>query len=225
MHRLDEQSGWLWVSFIPGIIEGALYKFEVKGCDGVIRHKSDPYALFNQFPTSDEPASNASIVWRLDYSWKDDDWMKKRKDIQALDKPISIYELHLGSWKRGEANRWLTYRELAPKLAKYLLDMGHTHVEFVGALEHLLYISWGYQVSNYYAPTSRYGSPQDFMYLIDYLHQHNIGVILDWVPAHFPKDEVGLYNFDAHICIHIATLGKENIATGAQLFLIVHATR
>jgi 1,4-alpha-glucan branching enzyme len=148
----------------------------------------------------------ASRVWDLqEYSWLDHPWMANRAENNSLNSPISIYEIHLGSWRRvpEEGNRWLTYREMAPLLADYVHDAGFTHVEFLPIMEHPFDGSWGYQIIGYFAPTSRFGTPSDFMYLIDYLHQHGIGVILDWVPAHFPKDEAGLGYFDgSHLYEH-----------------------
>ncbi len=152
--------------------------------------KADPYG----FAAEIRPRT-ASRVWDLhDYSWLDKSWMANRAKNNSLSSPISIYEVHLGSWMRvpEEKNRWLTYREMAPLLADYVHEAGFTHVEFLPIMEHPFDGSWGYQIIGYFAPTSRFGTPSDFMYLIDYLHQHGIGVILDWVPAHFPKDEAGL---------------------------------
>ena len=151
------------------------------------------------------PPRTASIVWDLDYPWEDGDWMAQRHRANALDAPQSIYEVHLGSWRRvpEEGNRFLTYREMAPLLAEYVKRLGFTHVEFMPVMEHPFYGSWGYQTTGYFAPTSRYGTPQDFMFLIDYLHQHGIGVILDWVPSHFPTDEHGPGFFDGtHLYEH-----------------------
>jgi 1,4-alpha-glucan branching enzyme len=162
--------------------------------------KADPFAFLQE-----EPPRTASVVWDLSYEWGDHEWMAARRQRNTLDKPISVYEVHLGSWRRvpEEGGRWLTYRELAPLLAEYVKEMGFTHVEFLPVTEHPFYGSWGYQVTGFYAPTRRYGTPQDLMYLIDHLHQHGIGVILDWVPAHFPTDEHGLGYFDGtHLYEH-----------------------
>ena len=144
------------------------------------------------------PPRTASIVWDLDYQWNDSEWMRTRHERNKFDAPMSIYEVHLGSWMRvpEEGNRSLSYRELAVKLADYVNDMGFTHVELMPVMEHPFFGSWGYQITGYYAPSARFGTPQDFMYLVDYLHQHDIGVILDWVPSHFPNDEHGLAYFD-----------------------------
>src|SRR5688572_14729764 len=145
------------------------------------------------------------MVWKLDYEWSDADWMKNRHRANALDAPWSIYELHLGSWKRdpGDPRRILSFREIAPLLAEYVKRMGFTHVELMPVMEHPFYGSWGYQCTGYFAPSSRYGTPQDFMYFVDVLHQNGIGVILDWVPSRFPWDEHGLGFFDGtHLCEH-----------------------
>ena len=198
--RSRGQSG-IWEGFIPGVGKGLLYKYHLISQYHNYRvEKADPFAFF-----SETAPRTASIVWDLDYTWGDQDWMEKRRERNALDAPISIYEVHLGSWRRvpEEGNRYLTYRELAPRLAEYIEKMGFTHVEFLPVMEHPFYGSWGYQTTGYFAPTSRYGTPQDFMYLIDYLHQHDIGVILDWVPSHFPNDEHGLGYFDGtHLYEH-----------------------
>ncbi len=149
--------------------------------------KADPFAL-----CAEAPPLTASRAWTLDYDWGDAEWMATRRARNALDAPISIYEVHLGSWRRGDDNRLPTYRELAQPLAEYVRDQGFTHVELMPVTEHPFYGSWGYQTTGYFAPTARYGTPQDFMYLVDVLHRHGIGVILDWVPSHFPTDEHGL---------------------------------
>jgi 1,4-alpha-glucan branching enzyme len=194
------QSG-IWEGFIPGVAQGTIYKYYVVSHHrGYSVEKADPFAFYNE-----TPSKTASIVWDLNYSWGDQAWMEKRHARNALDAPISIYEVHLGSWRRvpEEGNRHLSYRELAPRLAEYLKQLGFTHVEFLPVMEHPFYGSWGYQSTGYFAPTSRYGTPQDFMYLVDYLHQHDIGVLLDWVPSHFPNDEHGLGYFDGtHLYEH-----------------------
>jgi 1,4-alpha-glucan branching enzyme len=194
------QSG-IWEGFIPGATEGAIYKYYVVSQQGDYHvEKADPFAFYAEMSPR-----TASIVWALNYAWQDQSWMEKRRTRNALDAPISVYEVHLGSWRRvpEEENRHLSYRELAPKLAEYVEQLGFTHVEFLPVMEHPFYGSWGYQTTGYFAPTSRYGTPQDFMYLVDYLHQHDIGVILDWVPSHFPNDEHGLGYFDGtHLYEH-----------------------
>jgi 1,4-alpha-glucan branching enzyme len=192
----------VWESFIPGADQGTVYKYHVESnLQNFKVDKADPFG----FATEIRPQS-ASRVWHLEsYSWQDSAWMAARGRNNALDSPISIYEVHLGSWRRvpEERNRWLTYRELAPLLADYVHDSGFTHVELLPVTEHPFDGSWGYQTTGYFAPTSRFGSPADFMYFVDYLHQHDIGVILDWVPAHFPKDEAGLGYFDGtHLYEH-----------------------
>ncbi|NTU52041.1 MAG: 1,4-alpha-glucan branching enzyme, partial [Candidatus Aminicenantes bacterium] len=184
----------IWEGFIPGLDKGALYKYSVTSkIDGSRAEKADPVGFF-----SEAPPRSASIVWDLAYRWCDGDWMAKRAKPNALDAPVSVYEVHLGSWRRvpEEGNRSLTYREMAPLLAEYVHEMGFTHVEIMPIMEHPFYGSWGYQTVGYFAPTSRYGTPQDFMYLVDMLHHHDIGVILDWVPSHFAVDGHGLGRFD-----------------------------
>jgi len=197
---LRGQSG-LWEGFVPGVGQGACYKYHIRS-----RHQGYRVDKADAFGFSFEgPPRTASIVWDLDYAWGDEEWMARRHRHNALEAPISIYEMHLGSWRRvpEEDNRFLTYREMAPLLAEYLQQMGFTHVEFLPVMEHPFYGSWGYQTTGFFAPTSRYGTPQDFMFLVDYLHQHGIGVILDWVPSHFPADEHGPGFFDGtHLYEH-----------------------
>lgn len=197
--RLD--SSGIWEGFIPGIGPGAIYKY------WIISHhhnytveKADPFARH-----CETPPKTGSIVWPAGYQWNDNAWMQSRHDHNRLDKPISIYEVHAGSWRRvpEEGNRFLTYREMASHLVDYCAEMGFTHVEFLPLMEHPFYGSWGYQTSGYFAPTSRFGTPQDLMYLVDKLHQAGIGVILDWVPSHFPADQHGLACFDGtHLYEH-----------------------
>ncbi len=191
----------IWEGFIPGIGQGSTYKYRIlSNHRGYQVDKADPFAFY-----SETPPKTASIVWSLDYSWSDREWMEKRRRRNSLDAPMSIYEVHLGSWMRvpAEQHRSLTYRELATRLTEHVTRMGFTHVELLPIMEHPFYGSWGYQTTGYFAPTSRYGTPQEFMYLIDYLHQNNIGVILDWVPSHFPNDEHGLGYFDGtHLYEH-----------------------
>jgi len=201
-HALDNyaESG-IWSGFAPGIGQGAHYKYHiVSRYNGYSIDKTDPFGFRQQVPPG-----TASVVWDLNYAWGDDEWMEERKQHNTGGAPIAIYEVHLGSWMRvpEEGNRWLTYRELAPKLATYVQEMGFTHVEFLPITEHPFYGSWGYQPTGYFAPTSRYGRPQDFMHLVDYLHHRGIGVILDWVPSHFPADGHGLAYFDGtHLFEH-----------------------
>jgi len=192
--RMREDGSGIWEGFIPHIKQGTLYKYHiVSKYNHYEVDKGDPYAFYWEVSPK-----TASIVWDLSYEWKDSAWMTNRYKSNNLQSPFSIYEVHLGSWRRvpEENNRFLTYREMADYLVKYVKDMGFTHVEFMPLMEHPFYGSWGYQTLGYFAPSSRYGTPQDFMYLIDCLHQHGIGVILDWVPSHFPNDEYGLAYFD-----------------------------
>lgn len=179
--------------FVPGVKEGDIYKYEIKVKGGMLVLKSDPYGFGAELRPD-----TASVVRDLEtYEWKDTAWLGKRKKLDTSGIPMSIYELHLGSWKKPEDGReFYNYRELAEPLADYVTDMGYTHVELMPVMEHPLDASWGYQVIGYYAPTSRYGTPEDFMYFMDVMHRRGIGVILDWVPAHFPRDTHGLSNFD-----------------------------
>ncbi|HZP62636.1 MAG TPA: 1,4-alpha-glucan branching protein GlgB [Terriglobales bacterium] len=194
-------SSGIWEGFIPGVEKGALYKFHIRSHHhGYVADKADPFGIWHE-----KPPRTASVIWDLHYDWHDHDWMQKRRDRISLHAPISIYEVHLGSWMRvpEEHNRPLSYAETAPKLADYVQRMGFTHVEFLPVMEHPFYGSWGYQTTGYFAPTARYGTPQEFMYLVDYLHQRGIGVILDWVPSHFPSDAHGLAYFDGtHLFEH-----------------------
>ena len=197
MTRVDPTEMGVWEVFSPDAKEGQLYKYVIYTAEGKKIYKSDPYAT-----TCELRPGTASIIYNADkYKWKDAEWIKNREKIgdQYFEQPMSIYEVHLGSWMRHpgrEDDGFYTYRELADKLSKYVVDMGYTHVELMGVSEYPFDGSWGYQVTGYYAPTSRYGTPDDFMYLIDTFHKNNIGVILDWVPAHFPKDAHGLADFD-----------------------------
>jgi 1,4-alpha-glucan branching enzyme len=189
----------IWEAFLPEIGAGSIYKYRLVSNYGNYEvDKADPFAFF-----AEVPPKTASIVQSLDYAWADHDWMTSRQQRNALDAPISIYEMHLGSWRRKPDGTWLGYRELAPQLIEHLQRCGFTHVEFLPIMEHPFYGSWGYQTTSYFAPTSRYGSPTDFMYLIDQLHQNGIGVILDWVPSHFPTDGHALSYFDGtHLYEH-----------------------
>jgi 1,4-alpha-glucan branching enzyme len=190
----------IWQGFLPGVDNGALYKFHIRARGGYEVDKTDPFAFFNEIPPK-----TASIVWDLRYTWRDQSWMEHRSSQNSLNAPISIYEMHLGSWKRvpEEGHRSLSYREVAESLPGYLEQMGFTHVEFLPIMDHPFFGSWGYQTTGYFAPTGNYGTPQDFMYLVDELHRHGIGVILDWVPSHFPTDEHGLSYFDGtHLFEH-----------------------
>ena len=200
LHARWDSSG-IWEGFVCGIGKGEVYKFFVRSHhNGYCVDKTDPYAFF-----AEAAPKTASIVWDLKYEWKDQGWMKERRKHNALDAPISIYEIHPGSWRRvlEENNRSLNYRELADHLVDYLKDAGFTHVQLLPIMEHPFYGSWGYQTTGYFAPTNRYGTPEDFMYMVDTLHQNGIGIILDWVPSHFPSDEHGLIYFDGtHLYEH-----------------------
>ena len=208
----------LWEIFIPGLGVNALYKFEIVSArGGPITLKSDPVAF--AFEVATPPT--ASVVTDLEYAWGDAEWMASRAARNALDAPLSIYEVHLGSWMRipEEGNRSLTYRELGERLAAYVAEMGYTHVELLPITEHPFYGSWGYQPIGLYAPTRRYGTPQDFMALVDALHQRGIGVILDWVPAHFPNDPHGLTYFDGtHLYEHEDPRRREHPEWGTRIF-------
>lgn len=191
MRRLGDSG--VFELFIPGVVEGDIYKFELKLKGGMVIMKADPYGYFAQLRPE-----TASRVYDIDkYEWHDDEFIKNRAEFNAKDKPFSIYEIHLGSFKKpGDEREFLNYRELADEIIPYVLDMGYTHIELMPVMEHPFDESWGYQVIGMFAPTARYGTPDDFMYFMDKMHENNIGVILDWVPAHFPRDVQGLSNFD-----------------------------
>ncbi len=194
-----DQSG-IWEGFIPHLTNGTTYKYHIGTAAGEKLEKADPFAI-----RTEVPPRTASIVDTTWYTWKDSDWMTRRERHNALDSPMSVYEMHLGSWMRdpNDPERFLNYREIAAQLVPYIREMGFTHVEFMPVMEHPYYPSWGYQITAYFACTSRYGSPQDFMHLIEALHQADIGVILDWVPSHFPGDAHGLFRFDGtHLFEH-----------------------
>ncbi|HXD90279.1 MAG TPA: 1,4-alpha-glucan branching protein GlgB [Candidatus Binataceae bacterium] len=186
-------SSGIWEIFVPAVAPGARYKFEIRTTDGDLLLKADPFAA-----TAELPPASASVVYTSAYEFRDADWIEARKHRDAPRAPMSIYEVHLGSWRRvpAEGNRSLTYRELGPAIADYVEDLGFTHVELMPVMEHPFTGSWGYQVTGYFAPTARYGNPDDFRWMVDYLHRRGIGVILDWVPAHFPGDEFALKRFD-----------------------------
>lgn len=193
MERQDPMG--IYTLFIPGIKEGDLYKFCIETQQGKRIFKADPFANYAEL----RPGT-ASVVTDISHlKWTDDAWMEMRKTWDSKENPMSIYEVHLGSWMRHpgrDDEGFYTYREFAEAAAKYVKDMGYTHIELMGMAEHPFDGSWGYQVTGYYAPTSRYGTPEDFAYMINYFHRNDIGVILDWVPAHFPKDAHGLADFD-----------------------------
>jgi 1,4-alpha-glucan branching enzyme len=188
----------IWEAHIPAVRRGQTYKYAITNAHGQQEDRADPFAFHNEVP----PAT-ASRAWTLEYGWGDTEWMAKRPENNALDAPCAVYELHLGSWRRGAADQLPTYRDIAVPLAEYVRWMGFTHVELMPITEHPFYGSWGYQTTGYFAPTARYGAPQDFMHFVDTLHQHGIGVILDWVPSHFPEDRHGLALFDGtHLYEH-----------------------
>ena len=188
----------IWEGFIPGLGKGSLYKYHIYAQDGRHLEKGDPYALSWEIPPN-----TASVIWEFDYEWKDEKWLKERKKNAGKSKPYSVYEVHLGSWKKKENGDSLSYREMAVDLVDYVKKMGFSHIELLPVMEHPYYPSWGYQVTGYFAPSSRYGTPEDFMFLMDAFHAASIGVILDWVPSHFPTDAHGLADFDGtHLYDH-----------------------
>ncbi len=191
-------SSGIWEGFIPKVGKGELYKYCIKTKDGRLLEKGDPFALFWEIPPS-----TSSITWELNYDWKDEEWLKERKKKAGKPQPYSVYEVHIGSWKKIAEDKSLSYREMGQEMVEYVQQMGFTHVEFLPIMEHPFYPSWGYQITGYFAPTSRFGTPQDFMFLVDAFHQAGIGVILDWVPSHFPEDAHGLAQFDGtHLYEH-----------------------
>ena len=192
MNRLGDSG--IWEVFVPGATAGQIYRYQVTDSQGHVHEKSDPFGFFGEVPPK-----SASIVCELgNYRWQDQQWLQNRTKNNLLEQPVSIYEVHLGSWQQrsGNLNGWLNYRTLAHELVAYCQKTGFTHLELMPISEHPLTKSWGYQTTGYFAVTSRYGTPEDFMYFVDYCHQHGIGVIIDWVPAHFPKDAHGLAKFD-----------------------------
>jgi 1,4-alpha-glucan branching enzyme len=213
--RLHPGNG-VWEMFIPGVREGVRYKYEIIGASGeLLPLKADPYA----FAFEPEEPRTASVVARLDYVWNDDEWMATRVRKNALDSPIAIYEVHLGSWRRADGNRFLTYRELGRELGEYVSALGFTHVELLPVSEHPFYASWGYQPLGLFAPTRRYGDPTDFMAFVDELHRRGIGVIIDWVPAHFPRDAHGLAYFDGtHLYEHSDPRQREHPDWGTLVY-------
>ena len=201
LHRMRSLgSSGIWELFVPGVEQGTKYKFEIRTQDGRLRIKADPLAF-----AAERPPNNASIVWQSKHEWADSEWLERRHASDPLAEPVSIYEVHLGSWRRNgvEGNRPLSYLELADELGDYAADLGFTHVELLPVMEHPFSGSWGYQVTGYFAPTSRFGTPDDFRCFVDRLHRHGVGVILDWVPAHFPRDDWALATFDGtHLYEH-----------------------
>jgi len=196
-----EDGSGIWEGFIADVRKGSIYKYHIRSKYSLYEvNKGDPFAF-----CWESPPKTASMVWDLQYAWDDKEWMVNRHRSNSLAAPMAIYEVHFGSWRRvpEEGNRFLTYREMAPYLANYVKDMGFTHIELLPIMEHPFYGSWGYQTTGYFAPTKRYGTPQDFMFLVDYLHQNGIGIIIDWVPSHFPSDEHGLAFYDGtHLYEH-----------------------
>ena len=199
--QLRQDGSGIWEGFAPTVAQGSLYKYRIVSRErGYEVDKADPFAFY-----CEKPPRTGSVVWNLSNEWRDGEWIQARGESDTLNAPWSIYEVHLGSWQRvpEEDNRFLSYRELAERLTNYVHEMGFTHVEFLPVTEHPFYGSWGYQTTGYFAPTARYGTPQDFMLLIDELHRNGIGVVLDWVPSHFPADEHGLAYFDGtHLFEH-----------------------
>lgn len=208
----------IWEAFVPGIAAGELYKYAITTKSGKILFKADPYAFSAEY----RPGTASVTADLSDFQWGDDAWMDKRRSTDPMNAPMSIYEVHLGSWRRKnrpEKDGCYTYVEAARELADYVTDMGYTHVELMGIAEHPYDGSWGYQVTGYFAPTSRYGTPQEFMYFINYLHKKGIGVILDWVPAHFPRDAHGLSEFDGEALYEYADPRKgEHPDWGTKVF-------
>ncbi|XOF32805.1 MAG: 1,4-alpha-glucan branching protein GlgB [Candidatus Electrothrix sp. YB6] len=216
---MQPSSSGIWTVFVPGLQEYAVYKYRITAKNNEQFDKSDPYGFAMELRPN-----TGSVVADLDrYQWEDDDWVSNRAAHQALDRPISVYEVHLASWRREADEKWgsryLTYRELAETLIPYVLEMGYTHIELLPVAEHPFDGSWGYQVLGFFAPTSRFGTPQDFMYFVDQCHQNNIGVLLDWVPAHFPKDGAGLNYFDGtHLYAHADPRQGEHQDWGTMIF-------
>ena len=218
-HRLNSSDSGIWTLFVPGLEEHAVYKYRVVTQKGEVFEKADPYG----FAMEQRPRTG-SVVAELDrYQWSDEEWVNKRTEKQGLDRPISIYEVHAGSWKKVPDEKWgsryLTYRELADELIPYVVGMGYTHIELLPIAEFPFDASWGYQVMGFYAPTSRFGTPEDLMYFIDTCHQNELAVILDWVPAHFPKDAAGLNFFDGtHLYAHTDPRQGEHQDWGTMIF-------
>ena len=194
MHKVDGDS--VWELFIPGMKEFDVYKYCVTTRAGDLVYKADPYA----FHAETRPSNGSKVYDISGFAWHDEAWQAAQKKADVINGPMNIYEMHVGSWKMKEGNKPYNYAELADQLIPYITEMGYTHVELLPVMEYPFDGSWGYQVTGYFAPTSRYGTPKDFMTFVDKLHAAGIGVIMDWVPAHFPKDEFGLYNFDGEAC-------------------------
>lgn len=218
-HPMHSSNSGIWSLFVPGLEEYAVYKYRVVSQRGESFDKADPYGF-----AMEQRPKTGSVVTNLDrYQWGDGDWISHRHDRQNFDRPMSVYEVHLGSWRKVADEKWgtryLSYREFATELIPYVAELGYTHIELLPIAEHPLDASWGYQVLGFYAPTSRFGTPEDLMYFIDQCHQHNIGVILDWVPAHFPKDGSGLNYFDGtHLYSHADPRQGEHQDWGTLIF-------
>jgi 1,4-alpha-glucan branching enzyme len=205
----------IWEIFIPGLPEGELYKFHVKTQHGFVLDKADPYG----FEMELRPKTASKVNYLSTFKWSDNQWIQQRAKSDSLNKPIAMYEVHLGSWQRGDDNRWLTYKEIAERLVEYVKRMGYTHIELMPVMEYPFDGSWGYQVTGYFAPTSRFGPPDDLMYFINHCHRNGIGVILDWVPAHFPKDMYALAQFDGtHVYEHADPRKGEHQDWGTYIF-------
>ena len=208
-------SSGIWEIFIPGLPEGTLYKFQIKTGNGSYTDKADPYS----FEMEVRPKTASKVNFLRTFEWHDTDWLADRAKGNQASRPLAVYEVQLGSWQRGEGNRWLTYREIAEKIVDYVKRTGYSYIELLPVMEHPFDASWGYQVTGYFAPTSRYGSPSDFMYMVDLCHRNGIGVILDWVPAHFPKDAYALAEFDGtHLYEHADPRKGEHQDWGTYIF-------
>lgn len=212
MKRLNE--GGVWEAYVDGVSNFDAYKFLIYSADGRKHYKADPYAIHAET----RPAT-ASKIFESDYKWRDANWLRKRRETSVYQSPVNIYEVHLGSWRIHEDSNTLSYRDLAKELVEYVKNMGYTHIELMPVAEHPFDGSWGYQVTGYFAVTSRYGTPDDFKYFVDECHKAGIGVILDWVPAHFPKDAYGLALFDGEPCYEYADPKKgEHLQWGTKVF-------
>ena len=214
-HPMTRLDGGVWECFIPGLQRYDTYKYAVHTGDGRVLAKADPYA----FHAETRPGTGSKLYDLSGYPWGDEAWLRRRLAKPIYDQPLNIYEVHLGSWRRTGEDEFLSYRDMTHYLVPYVKEMGFTHVELMPVTEHPLDASWGYQCTGYFAATSRFGTPHDFMYLVDQLHQAGVGVILDWVPAHFPKDAFGLYEFDGHSCYEYADPRKgEHADWGTRVF-------